>query len=297
MKVCILGSTGIIGNELLLQLSTLPQVTVTGLSSSNIDLYCNLDKLDKCLAELRPDILINASGFTDIDGIEQKKQQGFFLNALVPHCLAEICSRMSMQLVHFSTDNVFDGSQNIPYVEDRLLSPINYYGWTKAHADKILLNNFADSTTIFRISAIYSHMKKNFFTSFLKRLIIQDIVEVVDDIKVAPTPARLVSNCIMELAKSDELFKMRGVYHLTTKGETSWFGFARIIAESLNLSNKIVLPVSSDLHCSNVKRPKMCLLDSGKLERQTSINLIDWQDSFQDFLSTDSAQAFVKTYF
>jgi dTDP-4-dehydrorhamnose reductase len=297
MNIFILGSTGIIGSDLCSELSYLSKVNLICLSSSDLDVYCNLEKLEKKVVEVQPDIIINAIGFTNIDTIENNKNKGFFLNCLLPHLLAEICYRMSIQLVHFSSDNVFDGLKNCPYTEKDKLSPINYYGWTKAHTDKLLLDNFQDSTTIFRISGIYSHIRKNFFTSFLNRLTTQNMVQVVDDISVSPTPAKLLAKFIAQLIDINKLSEIRGLYHLTPKGGTSWFDFAKMIVESLNLSDKLISPVSSDISSTKVKRPQMCLLVSQKLEDEIGIILPTWDEAFREFLDIDTVKRLITDCF
>jgi len=296
MNICIIGSTGIIGSEILLELSCLPEVSLVGLSSSDLDLYFHLDKLEQVIVNLRPDIIINAVGFTDIDAIENNKNKGFFLNCLLPHCIAEICSQNTIKLIHFSSDNVFDGLKLLPYTEEDTFSPINYYGWTKAHTDKLLLSSFAESTTIFRISGIYSHMRKIFFTSFLKRIATNNILEVVVDIYISPTPANLIAKSIAQLISRNELLQMKGIYHLTARGGTSWFEFAKLIVDALNFSDKSVVPVSSEFYSTIAKRPKMNLMTSQKLEDSTSLNLPTWQESFRYFISLSHTQSLISSY-
>lgn len=297
MNIFLLGSTGIIGSNLCSELSYLSKVNLICLSSSDLDVYSNLEQLESKVVEVQPEIIINAIGFTNIDAIENNQNKGFFLNSLLPHRLAEICSRLSIQLVHFSSDNVFNGLKNCPYTEEDKLSPINYYGWTKAHTDKLLLNNFEDNITIFRISGIYSHIRKNFFTSFVKRLATQNMVEVVDDIIVAPTPAKLVATSIAQLIDSNQICKMRSIYNLTPKGSTSWFDFAKTIVESLELSGQLISAVPSNNYSTKVKRPQMCLLNSQKLEYETSIILPHWEEAFRNFISIDAVKFFINECF
>lgn len=294
MNVVILGSTGIIGSQLLSDLSCFSQFHLIPLSSCDLDLYCNLEQLESRIIGLQPDIVINAVGFTNIDAMENDKNKGFFLNCLFPHRLAEICYRLSIQLVHFSSDNVFDGLKTDPYTEEDKLCPINYYGWTKAHVDKVLLESFCDNTVIFRISGIYSYIRKNFFTSFLERLAKQNTIDVVNDIVVAPTPVTLVSKSITELIYNNQISKMKGVYNLTPKGNTSWFDFAKMVIRSMKLENKSILPISCGAYSSKVKRPKMCLLDSQKLENKTCISLPTWENALQEFMSLDTVNLLVK---
>lgn len=296
MKILILGSTGVVGSELLLELSSLSDVHLTSLSSADLDLYSQLEKLDEVVACLQPQIIINAAGFTDIDAIESNKNRGFLLNCLLPHRLAEICSLMSIQLIHFSSDNVFNGSKLSAYKETDSLSPINYYGWTKAHTDKLLLDNFGEYTTIFRISGIYSHMGRNFFVSFLKRIEKGNVVKVVDDISVSPTTANMVAKFIAQIIYSGKFYQMRGLYNLATKGSTSWFGFARKIVESLDVPNDLIVAVSSDSYSHKVKRPKMSILDCQKLENETFIDLPTWEDSFEEFMTIDSVKTLIPTF-
>lgn len=297
MKICLLGSTGIIGSDLALQLSHLSTVELVSLSSSDLDLYSYLQELETVLREIQPQIIINAVGFTNIDAIANHQNKGFFLNCLLPHILGEFCDRHSIQLIHFSSDNVFDGAKNSYYIEEDQLSPINYYGWTKAHTDLLLLQYFPHHSTIFRISGIYSQNRKNFFTSFLHRLATQKQLEVVNDIIVAPTPSRLVAKLITELINNQKLFSLRGIYHLTPKGSSSWFDFANTIVSALQLSDKSISPVSIESYSTTVKRPRNCLLLSQKLEQETGLVLPHWEDEFREFITADGLQSLIKQYF
>ncbi|MBG0744393.1 MAG: SDR family oxidoreductase [Cylindrospermopsis raciborskii KL1] len=296
MNIVVMGSTGIIGSQIFSCLSCFSQLRLIPLSSSNLDIYRSLEQLEKMILALEPNIVINAVGFTNIDEIEENKNKGFFLNCLFPHCLAEICYRSSIQLVHFSSDNVFNGLKNEPYTEEDKLSPINYYGWTKAHTDEFLVNSFFDTAIIFRISGIYSYTRKNFFTSFLQRLAKQDTLDVVSDIFVAPTPATLVAKSIAELIHNKQIFTMRGVYNLTPRGKTSWFGFAKIIVDTIKPQNKSIFPVTSEIFSSKVKRPKMCILNSQKLENKTSISLPNWEEALEEFINLDNVKFLVNQF-
>jgi len=283
MKALIIGSTGIVGKELYANLST--SIDVIGISKTDIDISSNINALEGVINASNPDMIINACGCTDIDLIENNKTYGFTLNCLLPYYLASICQQTKTYLIHFSSDNVFDGTKLSPYVENDNLKPINYYGWTKAQADKILTDFPELSVTIFRISGVYSKIRKNFFTSFIRKLEEPNTkkIPVVNDISVTPTPSFFIAKTLSQLVLSKKIFEMSHIYNLVPNSSTTWFGFAESIVKSLNIGSKFIYPVSVDEYSTEVKRPKMCLLSNQKINTVIPIEK-DWEILLHQFL-------------
>jgi dTDP-4-dehydrorhamnose reductase len=280
MKICIVGATGIIGQALVQRLRDRAELLC--LSSADYDLRADLAPLGEFLLAQAPDVIINATALTQIDYVETHKIEGFLLNTLLPYHLAELCQQCNAHLIHFSSDNVFDGLKSSAYTETDALTPLNYYGHTKAQADITLETQFAAIATVLRISGIYSPYRKNFLTSFLNRVKEHDSVQVVDDIFVAPTPDFIVANAVGDLIQSGQALK--GTYHLSAGDSTSWFGFSSKLLESLGIRDKQLVPISSDTYKIEAKRPKRCILDSSKLEQHADLNLPSWEEALQDFV-------------
>jgi len=284
MKVLVVGSTGIVGKELCNFLSA--SADVIGISRSDIDFTCNLTALEEIVKSSRPDIIINACGYTDIDLIEKNKTYGFTLNCLLPYYLANLCQQMKIYLIHFSSDNVFDGMKLSPYLESDTLAPINYYGWTKAQTDK-MLRDFPDlNVIVFRISGVYSKIRKNFFTAFMRKVEEENTekIPVVNDICITPTPSFFIAEIISQLILSQKIFEMAYFYNLVPNSNTTWFGFAESVINLLNLSNKVIVPVSIDVYSTEIKRPKMCLLNNHKINTIIPIEQ-DWVILLKKFLN------------
>jgi dTDP-4-dehydrorhamnose reductase len=106
----------------------------------------------------------------------------------------------------------------------------------------------------------------------------------------------LVAKSIAELIHNKQIFTMRGVYNLTPRGKTSWFGFAKIIVDTIKPQNKSIFPVTSEIFSSKVKRPKMCILNSQKLENKTSISLPNWEEALEEFINLDNVKFLVNQF-
>ena len=194
--------------------------------------------------------------------------------------MAEEAEKLSIPLIHYSTDYVFDGKKTIPYTEEDEPNPINMYGESKLLGEQAIQETL-ERQLILRTSWVYSHRGNNFLNTILRLLQERDEIKVVDDQIGAPTSARLIAESTEKLLRNSiqgygDL--IRGTYHLTAGGSTSWYGFAREILTTLNASIKTsILPISSSEYVVKARRPSMSVLDNHKMISNTDVGQPDWK--------------------
>ena len=218
------------------------------------------------------------------------------LNADAPKIIAEACSNIGSQLIHLSTDYVFDHDGKELLDENLSMNPKSIYGKSKSLGEKYIIES-TSKYIILRTSWIYSDIGKNFYLTIKNLLKSNNQIGVVNDQFGAPTLANDLVGGIIDIIKFIEdkknkeidLKNIYGVYNITNKGNISWFDFACKIAESLNhLSSERITAISSTEFGAAAPRPFNSRLDNSKLKKVFGIELINWESSFKNFLKTSN---------
>lgn len=212
----------------------------------------NKEKVIESILNKKPEVVINAAAYTDVDGCEDNKELAFQVNGYGPGYIAKSCSKIGAKLVHFSTDYVFDGSRN-EYVESDTPNPINVYGDSKLLGEQEIAENTEDYRII-RISWLFGIHGRNFAETMLKLSSQMDKVKVVNDQFGKPTYTVDLANEIKDILELES-----GIYHLTNDGVCSWYEFASAI-----IGNAV--PCASDEFPRKAKRPKCSVLVNTKTE-------------------------------
>lgn len=277
MRILLLGGTGQIGFELQRSLAHLGEITAPG--RAVLDLM-NKTAVEDFLHQKSIDLIVNAAAWTDVDKAEDHKAAAQRLNTDLPQQLAQYSSNKNIKLIHYSSDYVFKGSGSKPWNENSPIGPLNFYGQTKIKGDE-LIEQSCFNYLIFRISWVYSARGNNFMNSMLKLGKNKTKLNIVSDQIGTPTPARLIAE-ITALAIHAQLDS--GLYHLTPRGETSWYGFAKAIFNlglkaglKLTLSSKNLNPILTKEYPTPARRPQNSRMDSTKLESALNIELPDWK--------------------
>ena len=285
-NILLLGSTGQVGFELYKALK--PFVNIIRPNSSELNLL-NLNEIKCKLDDIKFDLIINASAYTDVDGAEENFETAFKINSLAPKILAEVAEKLSIPIIHISTDYVFDGENKHPYKEEDTPNPMNVYGESKLMGEeniKLKTENYI----IFRSSWIYSNRRKNFFKTIIKLFLSRNELKVVNDQIGTPTCAFDIAESIVFIIKKLGDIKNTdcsfwGLYHLSAFGETSWYNFANQILQTSKINKKISLfPITSDEFFSKAKRPKYSVLNTSKLQKTFDVQIKDWKTQFQLFI-------------
>ena len=214
MKVLLTGSTGQLGQEIII--SKPSNVELIAPKKEELDLV-NSELCENFILEKKPDWVINCGAYTKVDNAEKEIKLSKQINSYGPEALIKGINKIKGNFLHISTDFVFDGEQNFPYLEDRNTSPINNYGYTKALGEKLILNSAdnIDNCVILRTSWVISSKGKNFVLTMLKLHSEKNFINVVSDQIGAPTSAKeLAKVCwrIIDIKKNKKLpFILHGV--------------------------------------------------------------------------------------
>jgi dTDP-4-dehydrorhamnose reductase len=276
MKILLLGHKGMLGSDLLFQLSS--KHDVIGLDKDEIDIASALE-CKKAIEASVPDLVINAAGYTNVDGCEEAKEECHAVNAEAVKNIANACRKKNVRIIHFSTDYVFDGKATTPYKEDNESSPINVYGASKLAGERYL-RDLSDNYILIRTAWLYGKNGKNFVRTILEKSETVKQLEVVDDQIGSPTYTR-------DLAAAVDLLVDRnitGVFHITNRGSCSWFQFAVRILQEAGIKEVKVVPIKSSKLTRPAKRPQYSVLSMQKFIQTTGKTMQPWQLALQDYL-------------
>ncbi len=220
-------------------------------------------KVLELLKSHRPTIVINAAAYTAVDKAESERDLALQVNATTPGLIAKWCAQNNATLIHFSTDYVFDGTGEKPWVETDIPNPINWYGHTKWEGEK-LIQAAGGTSYIFRIAWVYCEWGNNFRNTIRRLACERKELKIVNDQWGSPTHAMNVANHVCELLKKIKLntnVPAPGVYHLRFAPYCTWYDFALEIVkdaklEGLPLVLETLLPITSEEYPTPARRPK-----------------------------------------
>ena len=207
--------------------------------------------------------------------IEQEK--AFIVNAKAPAILAHYCKNQNIPLIHYSTDYVFDGKKHGPYTESDKPNPLNSYGKSKLLGEQAIQEQ-KGNYLIFRTSWVYSNEGHNFPNTILKLAQSKKELSIVQDQFGVPTHvdqlSKVTLKCFTKLIMNKQL---SGLYHLSPKGKTNWYEFARLVIENISSPNKTtLLPIQAKDYPSKTKRLQNSLLNTDKLQKNFDLQLEHW---------------------
>ncbi|CRL97497.1 dTDP-4-dehydrorhamnose reductase [Pseudomonas sp. 24 E 1] len=286
MKILITGQHGQVSRELQLRLQDLGDLIVLG--RDQLDL-ANPDQIRQQVRAHRPDLIINAAAHTAVDQAESEPDVAFAINAIAPGVLAEEAKALGIPLIHYSTDYVFDGSKPAPYTEADTPNPLGVYGQSKLAGEQAI-TAVGGKYLILRTSWVYSSHGKNFLLTMQRLLKEKPQMRIVADQIGAPTWAGSIAHStrgLIERWQAGEPGEW-GVYHLTARGETSWFGFAEAIGEHLRTQGNACAelePIPASAYPTPARRPLNSRLDCSRLQQQWHISQPPWQDALRECLA------------
>jgi dTDP-4-dehydrorhamnose reductase len=281
-KFLLFGSSGQLGTALR---STLPDLgEVIACDRSVIDLN-QISQLESFIEKIQPTHIINASAYTAVDRAESEPELAHRINALVPASMAKLALQLNARFIHYSTDYVFDGSKESPYLESDPIAPLNQYGETKALGERAIQESGCNHL-ILRTSWVYSDTGSNFLKTMLRLAQNQSEIKVVNDQIGAPTSADFLAQTTTHLIHTFN--QQNEIYHLTPSGHTSWYGFAQAILG--NHSVKLT-PICTKDYPTPAKRPANSRLSTEKLCKEFDLTFENWQVYLDQELSKHEANA------
>jgi dTDP-4-dehydrorhamnose reductase len=290
MRFLLLGKNGQVGWELQRALAPLGELIALGRETEN-GLSGNLEHLDslrRTVQTLKPDIIVNAAAYTAVDQAESDLERTKQVNAKAPGVLAEEAARLGAWLVHYSTDYVFDGSGTKRWREDDKSCPLNVYGATKFLGEELVRHSGAKHL-ILRTQWIYATRGKNFIRTMLRKACEQKALLVINDQVGAPTGAALIADTTAHAIRTALSHpKVAGTYHLTARGEITWYDYARFIVNMarkagwpIKVADEAIKATDSETFATSARRPLNSRLAIEKLERAFKLTMPDWRTGVQ----------------
>jgi len=293
MKILLFGKNGQVGWELQRSLAPLGELIALGSESS--ELCGNLSDLEGIAGTIKavaPDVIVNAAAHTAVDKAESEPELARTINALAPAVMAAEAKRVNAWLVHYSTDYVFDGCGNKPWLETDPTGPLSVYGATKLEGEQ-LIQQSGCNYLIFRTSWVYGARGGNFAKTMLRLAQERDSLNVINDQIGAPTGADLLADVTAHVIRTAQRqANVSGLYHLVAGGETSWHGYASFVLDlarraeiQLKVASEAINPVLTSAFPTPAKRPHNSRMDTTKLQRTFNLCLPQWQPGVVRMLS------------
>jgi dTDP-4-dehydrorhamnose reductase len=227
------------------------------------------------------DLIINCAAFTQVDKAEQEVELANQINHLAVKQLSSIASNQHARLIHISTDYVFDGESDKPYIETDTTNPINVYGRTKLAGEKALQVLMPINAIIIRTSWVYSEYGNNFVETMLRLGRERDEISVVSDQIGSPTYATDLAGVILEIIrhkKFRDIDQKTQIYNYSNEGEISWHEFAKEIFKLVEIDCK-VSPIKAQQYPTPAKRPRNTLMNKDKIVKVFNIKISNWKSS------------------
>ena len=244
---------------------------------------CDENQLRNFIEKHKISFLINCAAYTNVDAAEEEIEKAKKINTNAVEILTHLSLEYQFKLIHFSTDYVFDGNSNKPYVENSKVSPKGIYGKTKAEGEKVILSSNADAWII-RTSWLFSPFGKNFVKKILFLLQKKNKINVISDQIGSPTYALDLARDILKILSDKISNNGSRIFHYTNAGQTTWYEFALKIKELSKLSCNIN-PIETNEFRSSTKRPKYSVLSSQNFKKEFNIRQRPWELALEDCLS------------
>jgi dTDP-4-dehydrorhamnose reductase len=269
-KILVTGSGGQLGLELGALLPWRGHEVVT-LSKGELDI-ADFGALRLALDEHAPDVVVNAAAYTNVDGCETETDLAYRVNTLGPRSLAQLCEERGYDLMHVSTNYVFDGESRQPYEPFDTPSPISVYGRTKLAGEEYV-RQLTNRWYVVRSAGVYGR-GHNFVRTMLRLGAEREMLKVKDDEFISPTYAPDLAEGIAGVIEDGHY----GLYHLTNSGSCSWYEFAKEIFDHAAVEVEVI-PVPGSEYPLPAARPA-----NGVLSTMGSPQLRHWREALEDYL-------------
>lgn len=289
MSVIVIGSSGQLGSSLkYIESCTDLSFKIEHLSKKDLNIN-EFDKVNKYISLKKPSVIVNLSGFTDVDGAEIHRKSAQNLNHHAVENLAQITKSIDATLIHISTDYVFNGNNENPYLESDKTDPIGVYGKTKLCGEISVIKSNC-KYILLRTSWIFSKYGKNFLLSILKMIKNESEISIVNDQFGCPTYANDISKVIISFTNQILDGKdYRETFHYSGYEKTTWYGFANeILRQKKHFNPNIdceIKPIKSCEYITKAKRPSYSVLDCSKIKKIEEIKLSDWRNAVKEVVA------------
>ncbi|MDB5804796.1 MAG: dTDP-4-dehydrorhamnose reductase [Betaproteobacteria bacterium] len=281
MRILILGRDGQLGRELAALDWGCARVESAGRERADLA----TPAAAALVLALRPDVVINAAAWTDVEGAEEAREAAFRINAEAPGELARACAQVGAWFVHYSSDYVFDGRKSGAYVEGDVPQPLNVYGESKLAGEAAVMQA-GGTHLVLRTSWVYSAGGDNFLSRVIARARGPGTaaLPVVNDQVGAPTWTRTLAEAtrlaLRRCVHVADGGQFSGLYHLTPAGRCNWFDYAKAAFELLGIERELA-PVSAGAFAARARRPANSELDASRFATVFGWTRPGWQDELR----------------
>ena len=287
MRILLLGKNGQVGFELQRTLVTLGEVHA--MDYPEIDLGDVLG-IRSLVRAVKPDVIVNAAAYTDVDKAEKELSQAYAINGTAPGVLAEEAHEVGAGLVHYSTDYIFDGKKGSPYIEDDKPNPINTYGKSKLEGE-CAIQKVGGEYLILRTSCVYSLRQDCFVTKVLRWAREQRTMRIVSDQVGSPTWCRILAEVTAQVLRGIQgdtyawFDEHKGVYHVAGRGSTSRFDWTRAIIHydphQEEHVHEVVLPAQTSEFPTPAERPLYAALNCQRFCSEFGLAIPHWEETLR----------------
>lgn len=293
MKILITGSSGMLGTDLCEVLAREHEIVGLDINEGSSGHFYKADILNReMISEIiekeKPDFVIHAAAWTDVDGCEGDPDRAERINTFGTENVARASASHGVPLIFISTDYVFDGEAKRPYAENDRTNPINVYGRTKQKAEEII-SKVGDQYIIARTSWLFGRNGKNFVDTVMSKAVKEKTLKVVDDQVGTPTYTRDLAAALAALVGSIGTIG-RETLHVTNSGRCSWYEFAARILREKGLKDAKVIPVRSSEYPRPARRPSFSVLDNKKFQKMTGHRTRDWSEALKEYIKNETLQ-------
>jgi dTDP-4-dehydrorhamnose reductase len=282
MKIILFGKNGQFGQAI--QDARPKDITLISLGR-DVANFEYPESLRSIITEIKPDIIINAAAYTQVDKAEEERELAHIINVVSPSVIAEEANKIGAWLIHYSTDYVFDGQKKSAYTETDTPAPLSAYGQSKLDGDNAIIANH-DKYIILRTCWCYSEYGQNFAKTILKLAQTKETLNIVSDQVGAPTSASLIANATTLFIDLIHRHTAKaGIYNLSPKGEVSWYDYAKLLIQTakieglpLIIKDNGLAPILAKDYGAKAIRPHNSRLDTSKLCETLGIDLPDWEE-------------------
>jgi len=274
LKIALTGSDGMLGSDICRVFS---DVELTAFTLKDFDIS-NLDASVEAVRKIKPDYVIHAAAYTNVDGSEQEPDKAYLVNGIGTRNITMACEEAGCPIIYISSDYVFDGTKNEPYNEWDMPNPINQYGLSKLLGERYVAS-LTNRCYIVRTSWLYGSKGKNFVGTISRLLMERNEIDVVADQVGSPTYTLDLAKKLKEL-----ISRGYGTYHITNSSYCSWYEFAVEIAR-LRSSNTEIKQTTSDIFKLPARRPSFSVLNNTMLRLEGIKEARPWKEALKDFLS------------
>jgi dTDP-4-dehydrorhamnose reductase len=239
-------------------------------------------QLSRMFQQHRPTLLLNCAAHTGVDACETESEKANAINGDGPRNLAQLCLEYRTQLIHFSTDFVFDGQSDRPYRPNDIPNPLSAYGKSKLLGEQGIMQTAPPSWLIIRTAWLFGRHGNCFPRAIIDRARKNLPLEVVNDQIGCPTYAVDLAWAVLKLIDHG----CTGIWHLSNSSSTNWFEFSKAILTEFNISKEVKSISTEEWKIKNpgrANRPKFSVLEQGELEVKTGIKMRDWRETLRDY--------------